>query len=576
MTLTPVADKGTIDPPFDVTVSSTSGLPVTLTVNGPATISATTLTLNGTSGTVTITASQAGNDNYNAATTVVVDFEVTRQAQTITFGSLAAMTFGGGSFDLTATTDSGLPVSYSSSDPSAASVAGSMVTIVGAGTTVITASQAGDDDYAAAIVVAQTLVVNPADQTIDLAPVTDKGTIDPPFDVTVSSTSGLPVTLTVNGPATISATTLTLEGTSGTVTITASQAGNDNYNAATTVVVDFEVTRQAQTITFGALAAMTFGGGSFDLTATTNSGLPVSYSSSDPSVASITGSTVTIVGAGTTIITASQAGDIDYIAAPDVMQDLVVNQADQTITLTPVADKVTTDAPFDVAVSSTSGLAVTLTVNGPATISATTLTLEGTSGTVTITASQAGNDNYNAATTVVVDFEVTRQAQTITFGALADVTSGGADFNLTATASSGLAVSYSSSDPSVASITGSTVTIVGAGITDITASQAGDADYAAAIAVSQSLEVNMRTVTGLEEEAPANKILLHPIPANNTIYIDMGDQKLLEMTVTDLNGKQLTVHAKDSQLDISSLKEGYYILRITTDQGVFSQKIIKQ
>ena len=171
----------------------------------------------------------------------------------------------------------------------------------------------------------------------------------------------------------------------------------------------------------------------------------------------------------------------------------MVNKADQTITLTPVTDKVTTDAPFDVAVSSTSGLTVTLTVNGPATISATTLTLTGTSGTVTITASQAGNDNYNAATSVEESFDV----------------------------------------------------------------------------------VDMRTVTGLEEEAP-DKILLHPIPANNTIYIDMGNQKLLEMTVTDLNGKQLTVHAKDSQLDISSLKQGYYILRITTDQGVFSQKIIKQ
>ena len=421
--------------------------------------------------------------------------DVTNISQTITFGTLAAMTFGGSSFDLTATASSGLAVSYSSSDGSVASVAGSTVTIVGAGTTDITASQAGDDDYAAATVVAQTLVVNQADQTIDLAPVTDKGTIDAPFEVAVSSTSGLPVTLTVIGPATISATTLTLNGTLGTVTITASQAGNNNYNAAPPVVQSFDVVTKAnQTIDFDALAAMTFGGGSFDLTATTDSGLPVSYSSSDPLVASIAGSTVTIVGAGTTVITASQAGDIDYIAAPDVMQNLVVNQANQTITLTPVADKVTTDAPFDVAVSSTSGLTVTLTVNGPATISATTLTLTGTSGTVTITASQAGNDNYNAATSVEESFDV----------------------------------------------------------------------------------VDMRTVTGLEEEAPANKILLHPIPANNTIYIDMGDQKLLEMTVTDLNGKQLTVHAQDSQLDISSLKQGYYILRIMTDQGVFSQKIIKQ
>ena len=584
--------------------------------------------------------------------------DVTNVSQTITFDALAAVTFRGASFDPGATASSGLPVSYSSSDGSAASVAGNMVTIVGAGTATITASQTGDDDYAAATVVAQSLVVNQANQTITLTPVTDKGTIDAPFDVAVSSTSGLPVTLTVSGPATISATTLTLTGDLGTVTITASQAGNDNYNAASPVVQSFEVVTKAnQTIDFGALAAVTSGGADFNLTATASSGLPVSYSSSDFSVASVTGSTVTIVGAGTTDITASQAGDDDYAAATVVAQNLVVNKANQTITLTPVADKVMTDAPFEVAASSTSMLLVTFRVSGPATISGTTLTLNGTSGTVTITASQAGNSNYHVATPAEESFEVTllpKQAQTITFGALAAMTFGGADFDLAATAS--LEVSYTSSDPSVASIAGNTVTIVGAGITVITASQAGDADYAAATDVAQSLMVNkadqtidltpvadkattdapfdvvvssssglpvtftvngpatisgttltlagtsgivtitadqagnnnynaapsvvqsfeVTLITGLEEEAPANKIILHPIPANNTIYIDMGDQKLLEMTVTDLNGKQMTVHAKDSQLDISSLKQGYYILRITTDQGVFSQKIIKQ
>ena len=415
--------------------------------------------------------------------------------QTITFGVLTAVTFGGASFELAATASSRFPVSYSSSDPLVASIARNMVTIVGAGTTVITASQAGDADYIAAPDVTQTLVVNQADQTITLTPVADKATTDAPFDVVASATSRLTVTLIVNGPATISGTTLTLDGTSGTVTITADQAGNDNYLAAPSVVQSFDVVvKQAQTITFGAPAAVTFGGASFKLAATASSRLPVSYTSSDPSVASIAGSTVTIEGVGTTVIIASQAGDGDYIAAPNIARTLEVNQANQTIDLTPVTDKATTDAPFEVVASSTSGLAVTLTVSGPATISATTLTLTGTSGTVTITADQAGNSSYHAATSVEESFEV----------------------------------------------------------------------------------VDMKTVTGLEEEAPANKILLHPIPANNTIYIDMGNQKLLEMTVTDLNGKQLTVHAQDSRLDISSLKEGYYILRITTDQGVFSQKIIKQ
>jgi len=63
-------------------------------------------------------------------------------------------------------------------------------------------------------------------------------------------------------------------------------------------------------------------------------------------------------------------------------------------------------------------------------------------------------------------------------------------FSLSATASSGLALSYASSNTSVATVSGSTVTIVGAGTTDITASQAGNANYTAASDVVQTLTVN--------------------------------------------------------------------------------------
>lgn len=53
----------------------------------------------------------------------------------------------------------------------------------------------------------------------------------------------------------------------------------------------------------------TYGGVAFNLYTTVPSGLPISYASSNLSVASIVGSTVTITGAGTTIITAFQAGN---------------------------------------------------------------------------------------------------------------------------------------------------------------------------------------------------------------------------------------------------------------------------
>lgn len=88
-----------------------------------------------------------------------------------------------------------------------------------------------------------------------------------------------------------------------------------------------EVAKSTQTITFSSIAAKSFGNAPFQLSATASSGLSVTYTSSDTSVATISGSTVTILKAGTTVITASQGGNENYSAAPNVTQTLTVNGA---------------------------------------------------------------------------------------------------------------------------------------------------------------------------------------------------------------------------------------------------------
>lgn len=89
---------------------------------------------------------------------------------------------------------------------------------------------------------------------------------------------------------------------------------------------------QNQTITFSPLNAVTYGDAAFTLNATSSAGLPVTFTSSDDSVATISGSTVTITGAGTILITAKQAGDATHNPAVDVDQVLVVNQKTLTVT----------------------------------------------------------------------------------------------------------------------------------------------------------------------------------------------------------------------------------------------------
>jgi hypothetical protein len=85
------------------------------------------------------------------------------------------------------------------------------------------------------------------------------------------------------------------------------------------------VDKADQTITFDALPAKTFGDAPFNLTATADSGLAVGYISSDPAVAGVVGSTVTILQAGGTTITASQPGDANHHAATPVAQLLTIN-----------------------------------------------------------------------------------------------------------------------------------------------------------------------------------------------------------------------------------------------------------
>lgn len=86
--------------------------------------------------------------------------DITQATQTITFAALPAKTTADAPFALTATATSGLPVSYTSSDPLVAEISGSTVTVKAGGSAIITASQAGDANFSPATAVPQTLTVN--------------------------------------------------------------------------------------------------------------------------------------------------------------------------------------------------------------------------------------------------------------------------------------------------------------------------------------------------------------------------------------------------------------------------------
>ena len=360
------------------------------------------------------TLSIVSNDPDETTYTVELKGSLKKIDQVISFtlGSNVTKVFGDANFDLTATGGaSGNAITFTSSDASVATISGNAVTIVGIGTTTITARQAGNDNYNAAINVTQVLTVNKANQTItfSLGSNATKAFGDATFDVTATGgASGNVVTFTSSNAnvATISDRTVTIVGV-GTTTITARQAGNNNYNAAADVTQTLTVNKADQTITFdlGSNTTKTIGDAAFDLAATGGaSGNAITFTSSDANVATISGNTVTIVGAGITTITALQAGNNNYNAATNVTQTLTVNKVNQTITfdLGNDATKTFGNASFDLtATGGASGNAVTFTSSNPdvATISGSTVTIVGV-GTTIITASQSGNDDYDAATDV--------------------------------------------------------------------------------------------------------------------------------------------------------------------------------
>jgi hypothetical protein len=295
---------------------------LTLDNNGLATASA---TANGTTGSYSVLASAQG------ASSATFNLTNAKGSQTITFGALANRTYGDAPFSLSATSISGLPVSFQIvSGP--ATVSANTVTITGAGAVVVRASQSGDSNYNAATPVDQSFTVAKANQTITFGALANKTFGNSPFTVSASSTSGLTVTFSIaSGPATISGNTVTITG-AGTVVVRASQAGDNNYNSATPVDQSFTVAKANQTVTFGALANKTYGDPPFSAIATASSGLTVTFSIvSGP--ATVTGDTVTITGAGTIVARASQVGDGNYNAATPVDRTVTVAQAASTTTV---------------------------------------------------------------------------------------------------------------------------------------------------------------------------------------------------------------------------------------------------
>jgi hypothetical protein len=175
-------------------------------------------------------------------------------------------------------------------------------------------------------------------------------------------------------------------------------------------------------------------------------------------------------------------------------------------------------------------------------------------------------------------FSDSRSPQTITLGALPDKVLGDADFNPNATATSGLTVTYSSSNASVATIVNNQIHIVGNGTSTITVSQGGNELYYPASEVSQIFTV--KTTSTELNNIISNSINIYPNLVQSKAIVQLEKPVMNDAIINIYNSIGILVmtqkiYNQSSILDMSKLTCGIYYVKIMNGGETVSKKLIK-
>ncbi|QTE24336.1 MBG domain-containing protein [Polaribacter cellanae] len=344
----------------------------------------------------------------------------------------------------------------------------------------------------------------------------------------------------------------------------ASTLANSNYNI-TFVADNLSITQKAITITADAKSKV-YGEADPTLTYKITTGSLVGSDVFTGSLSRATGEDVGKYSIASTL--ANSNYNITFVA-----ENLTITKAILTVTITSGQTKV-----YGTPNPTNFNFTVTGFVNGDslADINTTGMKISRESGedvgTYKISITGIADLNYDINLITAV-FTITKANQTITFGPLSH--SDKDSFELKATASSGLDVVYTSSDTSIATISGNIINVISTGTVTITASQPGNINYNPATDVGQQLVI---TVLSVQDEILSDKkVFIYPNPAKNTLKISLGIEKA-SVTIYDINGKLVKKqrnYISDRMLDISNLPIGVYLIKIKSDNNIITKRLVK-
>ena len=425
------------------------------------------------------------------------------QPQTITFAALPNVTYNAAPISLTATASSGLAVTYTVTGP--ATLNGSTLTLTGAGTVAVTATQPGNTNYAAATPVTQSFTVAQAALTVTADNKSRQaGQPNPPLTYSFAGFIGADTAAN----AVTGAPVLTLTPISGTpnytINIAIGTLASTNYTFTLVNGTLSVVGATAQIITFNPLPNQTYGVAPITLTATASSGVPVTYTVTGP--ARLVGSaTLSVTGAGAVSVTAQQLGNGTYAPAPTVTQSFTVGKAPLTITPAPASRQYgQPDPAFSYTVTGlVNGDTTSVITGAPIYTDTATSTSDPGAYPVTLTQGTLAAQNYTF-TFAAGTLTITPAAQTITFPPLPSLNGNSNQLPLSATATSGLPVTYTATGV-VSIVAGNILQVNGVGAATVTALQTGNTDYAAAAPVTQNITIApiSLTVYAIDATRPA-------------------------------------------------------------------------
>ncbi|MEI6763916.1 MAG: MBG domain-containing protein, partial [Actinomycetes bacterium] len=251
-------------------------------------------------------------------------------------------------------------------------------------------------------------------------------------------------------------------------TVTNSQGTNSATSSSTAVV-----SKATPTFTWSGVSK-TYGDPSFGFTAPTSSTPGTwTYSSGTPSVVSVSGSTATVAGYGSSIITATftPSDTTSYISGGTTSMTVTVAKATPTFTWSGVS-KTYGDPTFTLTAPTPSTPGTWTYSSGTASVislSGSTATVAGYgSSVITATFTPTDTTNYVSGGTTTMTISVGKATPTFSWSP-ATKTFGDSSFTLTAPTSSTPGTwSYSSGNTSVITLSGATATVTGVGSSIIT------------------------------------------------------------------------------------------------------------